>query len=768
MKQLLNIKQLLLVALFLSLGWCAQGQNFIQVTKGNTQQLIALPINQVLELRLPAVPSTGYVWQLKNSNSKTILKQVGDWEFESDTPDQPVGTAGTQVFHFTGITTGSTDMELICKRSWEEDSKATDYYKLKIISQGTYTGTYTAPVVEAVQSASTEKTGPAATHTVPASFSWLAQGKCTPCKNQGSCGSCWSFAACGSFETVIKIFDNVSRDLSEQWLVNCDHAQSGCGGGWCPDNMFKVYGAVYETDEPYTGQNGTCDPTYSYHEKIADFHQIAVNPTVDQIKQAIYDYGPVWAAIDAGSHFSSYTGGVVTQSDGSQVNHAIVLVGWDDASNCWILRNSWGTTWGENGGYMRIGYGLSNVGYKATYIDYKGAIPHSATPVTNFSANTTTSCNGVVQFTDNTLGTPTSWSWNFGDGQTSTQQNPSHTYAAAGTYNVSLTTQNGFGSDAEVKNGYITVTILNAPTTTGGSHVGPGVVNLSASGPGAGSLDWYDQATGGNLVNTGSTYAPNLTTTSTFYVAKETTGPLQSAGLANNSAGGGYYTANTDRRLYFDVLNDMILKSVVIYANTPGVRVIEVLNSNGVSVASTTVNAVAGMNIVPLNFTLPADVNYAIKLGAASAKVDLFRNNVGVSFPYTLSNLVSIENTDGPVTPGSYYYYFYDWKVQTAGCVSPRTAVTGTIHSTTGMAGMDLNTLVNVYPNPNSGVFYIDGLEKENSIEVYDVSGKLVLQTSTKNTSVTMDLSGKDKGVYFCKIINTSSKAVKLLKVLVY
>jgi C1A family cysteine protease len=203
---------------------------------------------------------------------------------------------------------------------------------------------------------------------LPAAFSWLAQGKMTPAKNQGSCGSCWAFAACGSFEAVIKIKDNVTRDLAEQWLVNCTSGSS-CSGGWCPDNMFKKYGAVYEKDAPYKAANGTCG-TYTYHEKATNYKQIATNPTVDQIKQAIYTYGPVWVCIAAGSNFSGYKSGVLAKGDAGSVNHAVVLCGWDDATGSWVLRNSWGTGWGENQGYMRIKYGLSLVGYNATYIQY--------------------------------------------------------------------------------------------------------------------------------------------------------------------------------------------------------------------------------------------------------------------------------------------------------------------------------------------------------------------------------------------------------------
>jgi C1A family cysteine protease len=204
----------------------------------------------------------------------------------------------------------------------------------------------------------------------------------TVAKNQKQCGSCWAFASAGSFESVVKIWDNVTRDVAEQWLVNCTSGMN-CSGGMFPGSMYKSTGCVYEPDQPYTGVNGTCGSSYTYHEKPAGYKAIGSNPTTAQIKQAIYDYGPVWAAIDAGSNFQSYSSGVFTQSDGTQCNHAIVLCGWDDATGSWVLRNSWGTSFGENSGYMRIKWGVSAVGYQATYLDYKGVINHNPTSVSN-------------------------------------------------------------------------------------------------------------------------------------------------------------------------------------------------------------------------------------------------------------------------------------------------------------------------------------------------------------------------------------------------
>ena len=97
-------------------------------------------------------------------------------------------------------------------------------------------------------------------------------------------------------------------------------------------------------------------------------------PSTSAIKQAILTYGPVSAAVCVTSAFQGYTGGVFNACSPGTVNHAVVLVGWNDAQGTqgvWILRNSWGTDWGEDG-YMYIEYGCSSIGYSACYVDYGG------------------------------------------------------------------------------------------------------------------------------------------------------------------------------------------------------------------------------------------------------------------------------------------------------------------------------------------------------------------------------------------------------------
>jgi C1A family cysteine protease len=219
---------------------------------------------------------------------------------------------------------------------------------------------------------------------LPASYTWCDHGGCTSIKNQGSCGSCWAFGTVAPLECNILIKDGLEVDLSEQWLVSCNTDGWGCGGGWwahdyhqwkndpCGDN-----GAVLEEYFPYTATDAPCNCPYTHDYWIDNWAFIAgedgVAPVAD-IKQAIMDYGPVSVAICVNSAFQAYTGGIFTGPTCSDINHAVALVGWDDnqgTNGVWILRNSWGPGWGE-GGYMRIEYGVCDVGYSACFVDYPG------------------------------------------------------------------------------------------------------------------------------------------------------------------------------------------------------------------------------------------------------------------------------------------------------------------------------------------------------------------------------------------------------------
>ena len=209
-----------------------------------------------------------------------------------------------------------------------------------------------------------------------------------PAKNQGNCGSCWAFATVGVLEINIRLKENKKVDLSEQYLVSCNTNGWDCDGGWWAHDYHEWkegrlkdgVGAVMESDFGYvSGQVGHIPSCKSCEHKylIRDWGYAGgqhSTPSVSKIKQAIMDYDSVSVAVCANTAMQLYTGGVFNGCSNAQINHAVVLVGWDDTQGdegVWIMRNSWGTGWGEEGGYMRIPYGCSSIGYSACYVEYE-------------------------------------------------------------------------------------------------------------------------------------------------------------------------------------------------------------------------------------------------------------------------------------------------------------------------------------------------------------------------------------------------------------
>ncbi len=191
----------------------------------------------------------------------------------------------------------------------------------------------------------------------------------TSIKNQGNCGSCWSFATVGAVEAKILKSKGVTRNLSEQYLVSCNTYGYGCNGGWFAYNML-TNGTPLESCYPYSASDAYCKSGCTKYNGVNSWYYISSSssvPSTTAIKTAIYNYGAVAAAVYVDSYFSRYTSGVFNRNASGNVNHAIMLVGWDDSKGAWKLKNSWGTGWGESG-YMWIKYGCQKVGYGANYV----------------------------------------------------------------------------------------------------------------------------------------------------------------------------------------------------------------------------------------------------------------------------------------------------------------------------------------------------------------------------------------------------------------
>jgi TolA-binding protein len=213
----------------------------------------------------------------------------------------------------------------------------------------------------------------------PNSVAWSWKEYLAPARSQGTCGSCWAFAPIGVLEGVVNIakgFDP-ELDLSEQHLVDCARTVSGskvggCNGGimhWIYSYMQRE-GAPAESDVPYLARDATCDPNVKPKHRIATWgfvHGYGGKPPVDDMKEALCKYGPLSAAVAATPTFIAYTGGVFEEETHVWVNHAVMIVGWDDKRDAWLIRNSWGTWWGEDG-YMWIKYGSNDIGDTAAWM----------------------------------------------------------------------------------------------------------------------------------------------------------------------------------------------------------------------------------------------------------------------------------------------------------------------------------------------------------------------------------------------------------------
>jgi C1A family cysteine protease len=213
---------------------------------------------------------------------------------------------------------------------------------------------------------------------LPAKFSW--QDKITPIRNQGNCGLCWAFSAQATIADVMKLHGKGSLDLSEQYMGACDKQSSGCNGGWYHSafQLVKSGGNVLEASYPYRAADTNCPSNLPKIEKIVNWQELSGEvAAVEDIKKAVYLYGPISVAVAVAGNFQNYRSGIYNEGSAGQINHAVNIVGWDETTTPkhWIMRNSWGTSWGEQG-FMRIAYGSRKIGYAATFVDFAGPVPH--------------------------------------------------------------------------------------------------------------------------------------------------------------------------------------------------------------------------------------------------------------------------------------------------------------------------------------------------------------------------------------------------------
>lgn len=198
--------------------------------------------------------------------------------------------------------------------------------------------------------------------TLPSSVDWREKGYVTPVKDQGQCGSCWAFSATGAVEGQHFRKTGKLVSLSEQNLVDCSggkYGNQGCNGGLM-DAAFKYIkengGIDTEESYPYEAKDGECrfNPS-NVGATVSGYTDVP--PGEDKLQEAVANVGPVSVAIDAGhSSFQLYHSGVYDEPQcTSNLDHGVLAIGYgtEDGKDYWLVKNSWGLKWGDQG-YIKM------------------------------------------------------------------------------------------------------------------------------------------------------------------------------------------------------------------------------------------------------------------------------------------------------------------------------------------------------------------------------------------------------------------------------
>eukprot|EP01099_Mayorella_cantabrigiensis_P001826 TRINITY_DN179_c0_g1_i1.p1 TRINITY_DN179_c0_g1~~TRINITY_DN179_c0_g1_i1.p1 ORF type:complete len:332 (+),score=98.75 TRINITY_DN179_c0_g1_i1:51-1046(+) len=199
---------------------------------------------------------------------------------------------------------------------------------------------------------------------LPTTVDWRTAGVVTPVKDQGQCGSCWAFSTTGAVEGVWALKSGKLVSLSEQQLVDCNTNNSGCNGGWPYIAMQYLIGAGSDTESsyPYHASQGRC-VRQQVGAKVVGYYQLPKG-SESNLQSATANVGPVSVCIDASQpSFQLYKSGVYNEPKCNPyyLDHAVLVVGYgnEGGKDYWLVKNSWGTSWGEQG-YIKMSRNANN------------------------------------------------------------------------------------------------------------------------------------------------------------------------------------------------------------------------------------------------------------------------------------------------------------------------------------------------------------------------------------------------------------------------
>jgi len=221
---------------------------------------------------------------------------------------------------------------------------------------------------------------PKSAPTAPDTWDWREHKAVSKVKNQGGCGSCWAFSAIANIEGLYARKNNEIVTFSEQELVDCDTYDYGCGGGWM-ENAFKWIeeNGGEENDQDYPYSSGTVKNSCQFDKSKAQVtlvsHQM-ISSDEEEIKEQLYAIGPLSVALNASSSLMSYTGGIIdldaSECNPSALDHGVTMVGYgtENGQDYYIVKNSWGADWGEQG-FFRMARGKQVCGINSHVVTAK-------------------------------------------------------------------------------------------------------------------------------------------------------------------------------------------------------------------------------------------------------------------------------------------------------------------------------------------------------------------------------------------------------------
>ncbi|KOR30440.1 hypothetical protein TI04_05790 [Achromatium sp. WMS2] len=359
-------------------------------------------------VRLQTQMTSGYIWHLDLANSDYV--QDGHITYHKLQPG--LGTPTIQIIPVKKLPTATTNnLRLVYQRPFASTEPTRIQLKIQLSARVEVLDltdpTLITQLLPNTQSAttSTSRNFPpprTALQNLPVAYDSRSLGIVPPIRDQKTCGACWAFGTVGIMEIAIAKNGGPLVDLSEQFLVSCNRDNWSCNGGLTAskyhyDTIAKAQtapGTVLETTKPYTATNGTCTTNYTHPYLASNWQFLAGSEwelvATQQIKTAIFTYGAVTAGVCAqDTDFVNYRSGVynpTANNCNNSTNHQIDLIGWDDTTQTWILRNSWGPNWGE-AGYMHIRYDpngvTSRVGEGASWIAVAPILKYTVTPSVN-------------------------------------------------------------------------------------------------------------------------------------------------------------------------------------------------------------------------------------------------------------------------------------------------------------------------------------------------------------------------------------------------